>query len=1028
MIKNRSSRTAAIVTAAQLLLLCTLGSTARAQTAAPNPAPANPPPGANAAPGGGELEQVTVTGYLIPRIGEGPQPVATLNQDFIQKQAYQTVNDVLNNYPGGISVQNTQTFTGNSNSEGGSTFSLKSLPPDSTLILIDGFRFPFYAISINQGTIPYVDINSIPLAAIDRIEILKDGGSATYGDDAIAGVVNIVTKDDYNGADIINYFGESQRGDLRTYQLQMTGGISTRLGHGWGSAGEPDGKTPAPAPAVGEGFTPKVSIVVTFDYLENSPIDSIDRQNSANSFFSRLSPKYPNDQIALSPPNGSFTGVNTGNIYTVHTGVTGVGGITANDFIINGAAPTGIFSPGLNGYSEQLAARNKRYGGTVNFTYQPWDWLKISDHFIIQRNEETTRTPSQGTFFDTVGGNLITIPANNPFNPFHEPLQPFFGLGMQELGPWYTTTIGRTFRNLTDVLIQLPWNNWFIEGSAVYGESDVTETVNNGLLLRQFQAALNGTLPQLPGVFWNPFTDESASNHPNAVFYPFVRAQQIEDNHTDLIQYRLLVGGTVWALPSGDLTAAGGIEYRSESLVQSNDNNSRNGNMGAADFAGHLLSSARWTQSIYGELNIPILGDRWSWPGLRSLQVILDERLDNYSHFGSAAKPKVALLYKPLDDIAIRLTYSEGYIVPTLGQLFGPTATFQTTAFDPVKGTTASFLITQGANPNLRPENSYGYYGEIVWTPGSKDENSWWHWAKGFTAYIDWFQVELRQLIATTSVENTISANLPGTVIRAADGSLLQVNQNFQNLGTLLDDGIEFGCSYVTKEYNWGKLDFDFNGAYIYNFSLKQIEGLPANGNYKDPHAPFGHAQFIVTDLTGTSGSSPAGSGPNFKFVTSLFYSKHVFGNDLFRTGFTVNFISSELDQANDANGTIPEIDAHLNPNGYVHLIGSWTTVDWQISYEFGPPVEVTPETPKPGYNKEGKQVVGEKAIAPAPEGHGWTWRRLLDNATFTFGIKNLGDNRPPLAVNGNSGYQGYDTLVANPIQRFYYVQIEKKF
>src|SRR5258707_11082556 len=142
MIKNRSSRTAAIVTAAQLLLLCTLGLTARAQTAAPSPAPGeNPPPGANAAPGtaptgGGELEQVIVTGYLIPRIGEGPQPVETLNQDFIQKQAYQTVNDVLNNYPGGISVQNTQTFTGNSNSEGGSTFSLKSLPPDSTLVLI----------------------------------------------------------------------------------------------------------------------------------------------------------------------------------------------------------------------------------------------------------------------------------------------------------------------------------------------------------------------------------------------------------------------------------------------------------------------------------------------------------------------------------------------------------------------------------------------------------------------------------------------------------------------------------------------------------------------------------------------------------------------------------------------------------------------------------------------------------------------------------------------------------------------------
>jgi hypothetical protein len=180
--------------------------------------------------------------------------------------------------------------------------------------------------------------------------------------------------------------------------------------------------------------------------------------------------------------------------------------------------------------------------------------------------------------------------------------------------------------------------------------------------------------------------------------------------------------------------------------------------------------------------------------------------------------------------------------------------------------------------------------------------------------------------------------------------------------------------------------------------------------------------------LADTAGSPPLGSGPDFKMVTSIFYSKHVFGNDLFRTGFTLNYESSELDRPNDAHGTIPEIDANLNPNGYVHLIGDWTTIDWQISYEFGPPVEVTPETPKAGYNKEGKRIVGEKAIAPAPEGHGWTWRRLLDNTTFTFGIKNLADTRPPLAIGGNSGYQGYDTLAANPIQRFFYGQIEKKF
>ncbi len=1001
MIKKRSSPTAAFLTAAQLLVLFTLGVTARAQNAPPPPAPT--PAGAPSTGGGGELEQVTVTGYLIPRIGEGPQPVATLNQDFITKQAYQTVNDVLNNYPGGLSGQNALTFAGNSNSPGTSAFTLKSLPVGSTLVLVDGYRFPGAAIAINQGTIPFVDVNAIPLAAIDRIEILKDGGSATYGDDAIAGVVNIITKVDYNGADIVNYFGESQRGDYQIYHLSMTGGVSEKGGFG------------------------KVSIVATFDYYDQSPIDSMDRWWSNNSRFSRFSPgKYPDASITFTPGNGSYqyTGPSTptipsGTTFIVKPGTVGPN-ITQNDFTVNGS-PASVFIP-EGSFVTQLVGRERRYGGTVNLDYSPTDWIKFYDHFIIQRNEETSTTPNQGfSVFDVVNGGNVTVPANNPFNPWGVPLIPLLGQALAELGPWYTDTISRTFRNLAGATIQLPWNAWYIDISAVYGENDASELVENGVKLNALQEALNGTLPQLPGVFFNPFADQNVSAHPNAAFYPFIRANQFEDNHTNLIQYRLLAGGTLWALPSGDLTVAGGLEYRSESLVQSDDINTKFFNIGDEDFAGRLLSGARWVQSMYGELSIPIFGDRWSWPGLRSLQVIFDERYDNYSHFGSAAKPKIAVLYKPCDDITIRATYSEGFIVPSLGQLFSPQAMFLTTVFDPVRGVVApNVVITSGGNPNLKSENSYGYYLEGVWSPGSKDENSWWHWAKGFTAYIDWYQTELRNLISVPGAGTVLAANLPGSVVRSPNGTLQGIFANFTNLGTLLVDGIEFGASYVSKEYSWGKLDFDANAAYMYNYALKQLE-VEANG--------FAH--FLVTNLTDVAGSpsgSPPGSGPDFKIVASLYYSKHLFGNDLFRTGFTLNYYSSELDNTNDGHGTIPAASAGLLQPHYIHLVGDWTTLDWQISYEFGPPTEITAETPKPGYNKEGKQIVGEKAIAPAPETTHRGWRSLLDNVTFTAGIKNVFDVRPPLAFVGNGAYQGYDTYAANPIQRFFYGQIEKKW
>jgi iron complex outermembrane recepter protein len=952
------------------------------QTAAPQTAPGGAP---NASDGG--LEPVIVTGYLIPRVGEGPQPVATLNQDFIQKQAYQTINDILNNYPGGLSAQNTQTFAGNSNSPGSSAYSLKGLPPGATLVLIDGYRFPGYSIAINAGTVPFVDINSIPLAAVDRIEILKDGGGATYGDDAEAGVINIITKDDYKGADIINYFGESQRGDDQIYHLAMTGGISQKGDFG------------------------KVSIVATFDYFDQSPIDSKDRAFSNNSEFSRLSPNYINESTVFFPPNGSYFGLTTGNVYIQNPASNHA------DLSLNGTP-----SETTNPLDEQLYPREKRYGGTVNVTYNPWDWFKLYDHFIIQRNEETSVTPNQGFSFGdsyppnqaSFGTPKIVIPARNPFNPTGENLIPLIGQALPEFGPWETTTIGRTFRNLTGATIFLPWNNWYINIAAVYGESDVSELVEDSVKTRELQEALNGQLPQLPGVFFNPFTNDLG--HPNAIFYPYLKTSQYEDNRSDLVQYVLKAGGTVWALPSGDLTAASGMEYRGESYIQSSDLNSRNFNITSADFPGQLFSARRWVQSLYGELSIPIFGDRWSWPGLRDLEVILDERLDNYSQFGSSAKPKIAVLYKPLDDIAIRLTYSEGFTVPSLGQLFTVQSPFSTTVFDPIKGVNANVLFIQGGNPSLKPENTYGYYGEIVWTPGSKNEDSWWHWAKGFTAYLDWYQVEIHNLIAILPAPLLLASNLSRFEIRAPNGTLIEILDNFGNLGTLLTDGIEFGASYVSKEYNWGKLELDVNGAYVYNYSESKLL-----------FEPGGFSQLLVIDESDTTGG-PGPPGPDFKLVASIFYSKHVFGNDLFRTGFTLNYESAELDEINDGHGTIPAVDAGLTAPGYIHLIGDWTTVDWQISYEFGPPVEVTPETPKPGYNKEGGRIAGEKAIAPAPEGHGWSWRRLLDNTTFTFGIKNLADTRPPLAIDGNGGYQGYDTLATNPVQRFFYASIEKKF
>ncbi len=929
---------------------------------------------------GGALQRVVVTGSLIPRVGDGPAPVESLDQDFIQKQANQTINDVLNRLPIGISQQNQLTFAGNSNSPASSAYGLRGLPASATLVLVDGYRFPNYPFPIN-GTETFVDLNSIPLSAIDRIEILKDSGNALYGDDAVAGVVNAITKDSFQGVDIFNYYGISQRGDFETYHGSLTAGVSSKL--------------------LGGQF----NAVATFDYYDQSPILSVDRWYAYGD-RSKLSPKYPDQPVAFFPAQGNYTGNTTGNIYQVKPGTVG-NNITANNFIVSTQDNPVAFNTYIP-IDEELAAHEYRYGGTLNVNWSPTDYLKFYDKFLIQRVEEKSETPNQGFS----AGDNITIPANNPYNPFGEDLTPN-GQLLREFGTWQTDVVSRTVRNVVGVNLQLP-HDWYVDVSFNYGESDATQAVYNSENKANLQAALNGTLPGLEGQFFNPFTDENISGHPNARFYNAIRTQQLEDSRTDLIQWVLHTGGTLVEIPSGPISLAGGLEYRSESLINSNDINSEFNNITSADFAGKLLSARRYVRSAYGELDVPLLGGKWSFPGARNLDLQIAYRYDDYSTFGDAGKPKFTLRYKPFDDLTFKASYSEGFVAPTLGQLFGTPLQFQATINDPLTGGTYNVIEQNGGNANLQPENSYVYYAEMVWSPGSKNEDSPWHWLKGFTAYVDWYQIELRNIIGTPLPQTLVgaAAAFPGAVIRGANGLVEQVNANYTNLGTDRTDGIEFGANYVTKEYNWGKLDLEFNASYIYAFSARRLEG----------NSDQVTASFYVLDLEDSFAL------PDLRLTANAFYSKHVFGNDNFRTGFTLNFVDSEHDFIDDFKGTLPAVDAGLDPAGYVHPVGSWTTFDWQISYEIGPPAEITPETPKPGYDKEGKRIVGDKAAAPQPQGLSKGWRQWLQNTTFTFGINNIADTRPPLSTQGGNFFQGYDTQVANPIQRYFYVEVEKKF
>jgi iron complex outermembrane recepter protein len=949
---------------------------ARAQAPAPSPG--------GAEQGGGQLQQMTVTGYLIPRAGEGPQPVLNYDRDYIEKTGYQTVTDVLQSLPSAVGNFAPNVTTGFSFSPGSASVALKGLPPNNTLTLVDGLRypqFPFPQVS-TSAVISFVDLNSIPLASVDRIEVLNDGGSATYGTDAIAGVVNVIIKDEYNGADLLNYFGISQRGDAEVYHGSLVGGLTQKLSD-----------------------TSKVSIVAAIDYYTSGPIMQEDRAFTTLQ-HSRFSPKYP-DQPNFPPYAGQFSDA-AGNFYQVIPGTKGPA-ITASDFTVNG--------PLLNEFNSQfyqLQPRESRLGGLVKFKYEPTEWLKFYDSLIIQRNEELSSYQNEGVYSPSAfnsGG--VTVPANNPFNPFGVPLT-IDSLALGEFGPFRTDTTITTLRNVAGVTIQLPCG-WYIDSNVLYGESDGTETINNNFTVSGLQAALNGTLAGNVGQFFNPFTDQSVSG-PNKAFYgnKLLVASLWEDNRTDIFQYHATAGGTLINLPTGALTVAGGFEYRSESFIQNEDTNSKIGNVTDFQFTvGKLTSGRRYIWSIFGEVDIPILGEKWSVPGMRLLDAVVSERQDYYSDFGSAAKPKFAIRYKPFNDLTFRATYSEGFAAPSLPELFGAPLPAETTITDPKLGSTYTVINSVKGNPGLKPENAYSYYVGAVWSPGSVDpDHSWWGWANGFSAYVDWFQIDKHNVIGTLQPQNIVdlgaSAPAGNFTVRGPSGLITTVNGSYLNLGNWRNDGIEFGFTYTTKEFCWGKLDFDFSGDYLYNVSVKTVQGLSSTGTL------FSRV-FNETDTFQI--------GPDVKLLGSVFYSKRFFGIDTFRTGITMHYVGSEADTTNNFNGTNPT--ATLTAPGYVHQIGSWTTFDWQISYQFGKPEEVTPEAPKAGYDKEGKRLAGEAAISPKTGGSSWGIRSLIANTTLTFGINNVFDRR---AAYSADWYQGYDSMETNAIQRYFYVSVEKKF
>ncbi len=621
-----------------------------ASTPPPPPPPPKPPPPpsihhmAAAGPmvGHNQLEEVTVTGTLIHGASDVISPVVYVSQQDLAQAPFTTVQDALYQLPFVSLDAPRQDLFLNNNYNWGSAIDLRGLGAGATLVLVNGHRQPLSGLNGD-----FVDVSTIPAAAVERIEILPDGASALYGSDAIAGVVNIVLKDDFQGAETQVRYGGAPGGRDETVVSQL-------LGTHWSS-----GKA-----------------MLVYEYSDDTPLDASARGYAANS------DKQPyggaDYRSYLSYP---------GNILSLSTSQP-VAGIPAN---LNGAPLTAsALSSTINLQNTfaqyQLFPQETQHSVYATGTQEFGDNIELfAEGRFTQRTTLVQRSPE---------AEMLVVPGSNPFNPFPGSTT-LVGYSFGSL-LGYSTYGGET-RNYVGTLGAkfMLGGSWQATLSETYGQerlSDYEYNVANPLALN---AALADT---------NPLTAFNAfGGGTNPATLAAIRLLDVLHSTSSIETTSLIADGSLFELPAGAAKLAVGVERREESLEQllpSPLNPAQEGT--EASYTRHV-------GSVFTELAIPLLGNSGKEHAAPRLELTLAERYEDYSDFGHTTNPEIRLSWTPIDSLKLRGSWGRSFRAPTLDNLsdLSGNESGLTQLPDPKSPTGySSVLVLEGNNPNLKQETA----------------------------------------------------------------------------------------------------------------------------------------------------------------------------------------------------------------------------------------------------------------------------------------------------------------------------------
>lgn len=710
------------------------------------------------------LDRIEVTGSRIRQVDlETAQPVLQITRQDLETQGYSSVADILENITsaGSPAISRASPLSSGEN-VGGTYIDLRNLGPQRTLVLVNGRR-------LGITTSGLQDISGIPTSMVERIEILKDGASTIYGSDAVAGVINIITRRNFDGAEVGAYYGQWGEGDgaVERYDIVV------------GSKGE------------------RTSLTFGAEYAKEDPVFAPDRWFSRDTF--PTGPK--SDPIpggaSGTRKEGQFTF--GGRNYTLRRDVPNLDPTQFSSYRLVDANLDQTFpsqqSTVYSGIERKSAFLNSIVDITDNITLET-DVL-YSDRDSFARN---AGYPFRSADFDnsSVAGGA-GLAADSFFNPVGVAVN-YARRGWEQ--PREVRNSLTTFR-ITNV----------IKGSFEFGDNRVfdwdvghlynqnkgvqisTGNLNTLNVARATGASFRNsdgviqcgtpgdaiTLGTGPGACtpWNPlipfgYGAENSLADPNVLAYLYKPGQALSETETRA--YFANLSGSIFELPAGDLGFAVGVEHRQERGSFSPDALAQTGD--STDLAAGPTGGSYSLDEVYAELQIPLLSDV---AFAQELSLNLASRYSDYDTFGDTTNNKAGFTWKPFEALLVRGTWSQGFRAPTINDLFGgESQSFETyadpcdtrfgiaagsarcladvpanfrqransaTGFSETPAAQSDRAFTSGSNPGLTPEESVSKTLGLVYSPSQ---------VEGLNVALDWWNIR---------IDNTIVGDAPTTVL-----------------------------------------------------------------------------------------------------------------------------------------------------------------------------------------------------------------------------------------------------------------------